>query len=147
MLDLRPKQPKPTIVKGKRVPPPPPAPRKPASLKSSNRTLAQRLNIRPDVSKIADELERVEKKKKEDEAPPKRLLPVPKAIQITGKDPLRDLYLEQAGLKKEEVIVKTKPATNTPQEYADLLQHVDKIPDQALDAHPSFVDQLKGLGN
>lgn len=146
MLNLRPGQPK--TKKGKKAPPPAPPKRKPASLRSSKKTLAQQLNIRPDVSKDADNLERAEKKKKESEAMPTKLLPVPKAVQITGDDALRDLYLEQHGIKKETI----KGTADTPakdklaQEQAAVLQNIEPPLDQTIPKTTnSLMDRLKSF--
>ena len=147
MLNLRPGAPKPK--KGKRSAPPELPRPKPASLRSSKRTLAQQLNIRPDVSKEADKLEQKEIKQKEKEAMPKKLLPVPKAIQVVGQDAIRDAYLDRGGIKKAEVQTtkKPQPINTEAKEYADLIANSEKVMDQTITDSPSFLNQLKAFGN
>jgi hypothetical protein len=155
MFKLRPNQP--TQRRGKSSPPPQlPKPR-PASLRSTKRTLAQQLGVRPNVSAAADKLEQTQEKQKEKDRGPTNRLPVPKAIQIMGADPIRDAYLERGNLKKDNITQTPKDATNTtPDELQDYVNNLasdthslnlapDGLPQDIQSG--SFMDQLKNFGN
>jgi len=139
--------------RGKNTPPVALPRPKPASLRSTNRTLAQQLGVRPDVSKEADKLEKIIQKKKEADAPPAVRLPVPTAIQVMSPDPIRDSYLERA---KTTQATEIKPVPMAPvpvvkdsatvQQYADALLADKATLDQTAKSVPSLMDQLKNFG-
>jgi len=156
MFTLRPNQP--TQRRGKSSPPPQlPKPR-PASLRSTKRTLAQQLGVRPDVSAAADKLEQTQEKQKEKERGPAKRLPVPKAIQIMGNDPIRDAYLERGNLKKDTIVTTTPKDTSdtTPDELQDYVNNLSSdthslnlapdVPPQDIQSG-SLMDQLKNFGH
>jgi len=121
---------------------------KPASLRSTKRTLAQQLGVRPDVSKEADKLEKIIQKKKEADAPPAVRLPVPTAIQVMAPDPIRDSYLERAKTAQPKEIKPVNIAVKdeaTIQQYADALLANKNTMDQTAPV-PSLMDQLKNFG-
>lgn len=150
MFSLRPNQP--TQRRGKTTPPQAlPKPR-PASLKSTKRTLAQQLGIRKDCSAEADKLERRAIKQKKQEQGPAVRLPVPKAIQVLGPDPIRDAYLERG--KSETKKPETKPTEPIAEDVQAVIndlsndmhalnQNLDDIPQNVRPS--SLLDQLKNF--
>lgn len=134
--------------RGKNTPPVALPRPKPASLRSTKRTLAQQLGVRPDVSKEADKLEKIIQKKKDADAPPAVRLPVPTAIQVMAPDPIRDSYLERAKTAQPEAIkpVPVVKDADTIQQYADALLADKATLDQTARSVPSLMDQLKNFG-
>ena len=96
---------------------------RPASLAVGKKTLAQSLGVRPNTQELANKLEQVVEKKKEERAGPAKRLPVPKAINIMSDDPIRDYYLERGKSENPDDVVFKDPDEVTAEEYRKILQN------------------------